>query len=112
MLCCTSAPPTTLMELLRANTGHVVGATKQILGLRRGAGSSSSGCAREGVRTDISFIDSFEVLRGLLDAGIGAHPAVLLGGDRLAVELGVHDRLRDERGVALADHLLLARQDA
>src|SRR5258708_17320282 len=116
MVCCSSAPPTTLRSLDAESTGHVVGATRQTLGLRASeaapaagepgdAVSVPSGSEAKWLASYISFINPFEVLRRLLDAGVRSHPALLLRGDLVVVDLGLDDGLRDQRRLALGDHL-------
>src|SRR5258708_1930660 len=100
MLCCTSAPPTTLMSQSREITGHVVGARKQTCGflapaaceewLARGPGIALGGL-RDDMGTKVLAVDAFEALGGLLDRRVRVHPALLLGGDRVAVEIGLDD---------------------
>src|SRR5881396_34917 len=104
MLCCTSAPPTTGMPVSRASTGQVVGARKQTCG--RGAafwmapsavlaGRPSSSGVGKGMGADITLVDALEVAGRHLDGSVGSHPALLLGRDRLAVEVGVDDGVRE-----------------
>src|SRR5947199_24280 len=84
----TSAPPTTLIAVSPEITGQVVGATKHTC--RRGEPSraargtwgramAASGGADKDSRANVLLIDTFEALGGFLDAGVRAHPALLLG---------------------------------
>src|SRR5260221_9679230 len=102
MLCCTSAPPTTLICVLPEITGHVVGARKQTCGLRAGSLRGLGGR----LVANVLVVDTFETFGGFLDAGVVADPALLLRGDLVAVEVCVDDGRGDLRGRALADHLL------
>src|SRR5258706_7127471 len=123
--CCTSAPPTTGIAVERASTGYAVGATKQMCGRRPGSRStegsvcptdgprsrSCSGGLSKGVRAYVTQIDTFELLGGFLDAGVLAHPAPLVGGDRPAVVVHAQDGARDSVGGARRDLLRGMRQD-
>src|SRR5689334_14258410 len=83
MLCCTSAPPTTRIVPSPASTGHAVGATKHTWGLPAGWERSDpsrgmSGHPCDGRGPDIALVDALELQRRLLDARVGARPALLL----------------------------------
>src|SRR5690348_7347209 len=126
MLCCTSAPPTTRISRAPEITGHVVGATKQAWGLpaaRLAAASRiASGCgieaanASSGARkcrgSDVALVDTLELHGGGFDAGVRAHPALLLRGDPVALPVRVEDRPREVVGVAAREDLARAREDA
>src|SRR5260221_6676781 len=120
MLCCTSAPPTTLMSLSPEITGHVVGARKQTCGFLAPAACAESpawrpwialGGFRDGMGTEVLVVDTFEAFGGLLDRRVRLHPAPLLGCDPVAIEVRLDDRRRDLLPRATADQLLRTRQD-
>src|SRR5512146_914622 len=122
MLCCTSAPPTTGMSRSPESTGHAVAATKHTWGFtpaRAAAGASSrsastpgSSGARKRVGPNVALVDTFQLQGGVFDAGVRAHPALLLGRDRVALPVGVEDRPGEVVRIAARDDLPGAREDA
>src|SRR5947209_16978109 len=104
------------MRVSPESTDQAWGATKQMCGLRRafavavatGTSSAMVLIARSG---HIPCIDTFELPGDVFDAGVRAHPALLLRGDRLAIGMGFDDRLRERFRRTAADDLRGARQD-
>src|SRR4051812_21555132 len=110
-VCCSSAPPTTGIELSAASTGHVVGATKHTWGFMAveasagrapNAGTSSAPTASNGLSdaagSYIARVDTFEFPCDCLDARMRAHPAFLFRRDRVAIGVCSDDGLCERPG--------------
>src|ERR1700687_3399952 len=121
MLCCTSAPPTTLISRSREMSGQVVGARKHTCGrfapeasLSARASSAPWGLLRgvvSGMWANITVVDALERARSRFDTRVVTHPALLFCADRLAIAVRNDDRGRERLARPPSDHLLGARQD-
>src|SRR3954470_13899196 len=122
-LCCTSAPPANWKRVSPESTGHALSAAKQMCGLRAGgaggvmaaptrrASASRSSGKGAGIGPYIPCVDKFELLGDILDAGVRAYPALLVGDDRLARRVRLEDRLRQRLGGAAGHDLRRPRED-